>query len=94
MKQRFYEEDISDLGEERLGRIASILVLSPNGWYEYIDNLEMVVIDGRIFVRGWATPYRWNKFTQRVLIEGSNDRLENPNYEAYLKKKKYMVIGK
>lgn len=86
MEQKFYEEDITHFGEERLGRIAFILVLHSNGWTEYIDNLEMVVIDGRIIVRGWATPYRWRKFTQKVFDDASYNSIYDSSIEKYLKK--------
>ena len=39
--KKFYEEDITNFGRERLGRIA-ILLLRDNGWVDKIDNLEMI----------------------------------------------------
>lgn len=89
MHQKFYEEDITDFGEERLKRIALFLVLTPSGWTEYIDNLEMVLIDGRIIVRGWATSRRWRKFTQTVLEDASYSSIYDSSIKRVLKSRGY-----
>lgn len=86
MAQKFYEEDITHFGEERLGRIAFLLILTPNGWSKHIENLEMVEIDGRIIIRGWATPYRWGEFTKLVLEGASYNSIYDLSIERYLKK--------
>ena len=75
--KKFYEEDITNFGRERLGRIA-VLLLRDNGWVDKIDNLEMIAEEGRVYVRGWATPHRWEQFSEIVLIGVS----ENPIYDS------------
>lgn len=94
----FHEEDITHFSRERLKRIAYHIVFNPCGWRDYIDNLEMVVIDERIIVRGWATTYRWKKFTRKAFEDVSNccvyDKAIDRYYESigYGKERKITYV--
>lgn len=84
--QKFFEEDITDFSRERLKRIAFHLVFNHfNGHKEYIDDLQMVVIDGRIIVSGWTTQYRWRKFTHKIFEVVSYDCVCDRAIEKFYK---------
>lgn len=85
--QKFFEEDITDFSRERLKRIAYYLVFKypASGYKEYIDDLQMVVIDGRIIVSGWTTQHRWRVFTQKMFENISYDRVYDQIIERYYK---------
>ncbi len=69
---KFYEIDITTMGEEKLMRIYRIVRFANNnpgeGWNKYIEDLEMTLDDnGNIIVRGWATKPRWDNFVKVVI---------------------------
>ena len=83
--KKFYEEDITNFGRERLGRVV-VLLLSDNGWVDKIDNLEMIAEEGRVYVRGWATPHRWEQFSEIVLTGVSENPIYDSRVERFLEK--------
>ena len=83
--QKFFEEDITDFSRERLKRIAYLLVFNPAGYKDYIDDLQMTVIDGRIIVSGWATLHRWRIFTHKLFDVVSYDHVCDRAIERYYK---------
>ena len=89
--QKFFEEDITDFSRERLKRIAYYLVFCypSSGYKEYIDDLQMVVIDGRIIVSGWTTLHRWHVFTQKMFENISYDRVYDQIIERCYKSMGY-----
>ena len=73
--KKFYEVDVTNYSQAHLKFLLSVLTIKDCGWKKHIDDLEMVLIDDRIIIRGWATKFMWSKFYKTVIEDTTFDFL-------------------
>lgn len=68
----FKEYDVTEMSKEHLTKIFCCIRLDF-GWVKCIENLEIIAIEDKIIVRGWATRHMWKQFENLVIYDHTLD---------------------